>query len=72
MRCKEVFFTTYRQTPSAISFCPHHICPMGAHSDHQFGKITRFAIDKGIHIAYQAKQNGIIELASLNFEKRAQ
>lgn len=72
MRCEEVFFTTYRRAPSAITFCPYRICPMGAHSDHQFGKITGFAIDKGIHIAYQAKQNGIVELASLNFEKRAQ
>jgi galactokinase/galacturonokinase len=45
---------------------------MGAHSDHQYGKITGFAIDKGIHIAYRAKQNGVVELESQNFEKRAQ
>ncbi|MGN1158059.1 MAG: galactokinase [Agathobacter sp.] len=30
------------------------------------------AIDKGIHMAYHPKQNGIIELQSLNFAKRAQ
>ena len=30
------------------------------------------AIDKGIHMAYHPKQNGIIELQSLNFPKRAQ
>jgi galactokinase/galacturonokinase len=45
---------------------------MGAHSDHQYGKITGFASDKGSHIAYRAKQNGVVELESLNFDKRAQ
>lgn len=51
---------------------PYRICPLGAHSDHQLGKITGFAIDKGIHIAYGPKQNGVIEIASLQFPKRAQ
>lgn len=45
---------------------------MGAHVDHQFGKITGLAIDKGIHIAYGPKQNGVVELVSLQFSKRAQ
>ena len=31
-----------------------------------------YAIDKGIHIAYSIKQNGIVELESLQFPKRAQ
>jgi galactokinase/galacturonokinase len=30
------------------------------------------AIDKGIHIAYAPKQNGVIEMTSLQFPKRAQ
>ena len=42
------------------------------HSDHQLGKITGFAINKGIHIAYGPKENGVIEIQSLQFEKRAQ
>lgn len=45
---------------------------MGAHIDHQGGKINGLAIDSGIHIAYGPKQNGVIELKSLNFVKRAQ
>lgn len=48
------------------------MCPVGAHVDHNLGKITGFAIDKGIHIAYHPKQNGVIELCSLQFDKRAQ
>ncbi|MBQ3020244.1 MAG: GHMP kinase [Clostridia bacterium] len=72
MRCIEKFAETYKKDPTAVAFCPYRVCPMGAHSDHQYGKITGFAIDKGIHIAYSAKQNGVIELSSLQFNKRAQ
>lgn len=66
------FTETYKKDPTAIAFCPYRVCPMGAHSDHQYGKITGFAIDKGIHIAYSPKQNGVIELSSVQFDKRAQ
>ena len=72
MRCIERFTETYKKDPTAVAFCPYRVCPMGAHSDHQYGKITGFAIDKGIHIAYSPKQNGVIELSSLQFNKRAQ
>ena len=72
MRCEVVFKQTYLKDPEGVAFCPYRICPLGAHSDHQHGKITGLAIDKGIHIAYAPKQNGVIELSSLQFEKRAQ
>lgn len=62
----------YGKDPEYTGFCPYRISPLGAHIDHQFGKINGLAIDKGIHIAYSAKQNGVIELQSLNFPKRAQ
>ena len=72
MQCVERFTQLYNRDPDGISFCPYRICPIGAHSDHQFGKITGLAIDKGIHIAYGVKQNGVIEAISLQFNKRAQ
>lgn len=72
LRCVEKFNEIYHKEPVDVAFCPYRICPMGAHSDHQFGKITGFAIDKGIHFAYKPKQNGVIELSSLQFDKRAQ
>ena len=72
MRAVEVFEATYKRAPQHTAFTPYRICPIGAHSDHQLGKITGFAIDKGIHIAYGAKENGVIEIQSLQFEKRAQ
>lgn len=72
MKCQEKFFNTYKKEPEGVAFCSYRVCPIGAHSDHQYGKITGLAIDKGIHIAYAPKQNGVIELSSLQFDKRAQ
>ena len=72
MRCGEQFEKIYGREPDKVAFCPYRICTLGAHIDHQFGKINGFAIDKGIHIAYGKKTNGVIELTSLNFPKRAQ
>ncbi len=72
MRVAEVFEKTYKKQPEHTAFTPYRICPIGAHSDHQLGKITGFAIDKGIHMAYGPKENGVIEIQSLQFEKRAQ
>lgn len=72
MKCVEVFQEIYHQEPEDVAFCPYRICPLGAHSDHQLGKITGFAIDKGIHLAYKPKKNGVVELKSLQFPKRAQ
>lgn len=72
MNCVDTFRSLYRRDPDGTAFCPYRVCPIGAHSDHQHGKITGLAIDKGITIAYGAKQGGICELVSLSFDKRAQ
>ena len=72
MTAYEAFEKIYRKEPQNTAFTPYRVCPIGAHSDHQLGKITGFAIDKGIHIAYGPKENGVIEIQSLQFEKRAQ
>ena len=68
----EAFEQIYKKAPMAMAFTPYRVCPIGAHSDHQLGRVTGFAIDKGIHIAYGPKENGIIEIQSLQFPKRAQ
>ncbi len=72
MSAYERFEQIYKKPPQHTAFTPYRVCPIGAHSDHQLGKITGFAIDKGVHIAYGAKQNGVIEIQSLQFDKRAQ
>ena len=61
MNCVERFQSIYNKEPSDVAFCPYRVCPIGAHSDHQYGKVTGLAIDKGIHIAYGPKQNGVLE-----------
>ena len=72
MNCITTYEQFYHHSPKAVSFCPYRISPLGAHIDHQYGKINGLAIDRGIYIAYSAKQNGVVELQSLNFPKRAQ
>ena len=72
MKCQEKFHEIYKREPEALAFCPYRVCPIGAHSDANLGKITGLAIDKGIHIAYSPKLNGVVELCSLQFDKRAQ
>ncbi len=72
MKCENRFFEIYGRENEGLAFCPYRVCPIGAHSDHQYGKITGLALDKGIHIAYRPKKNGVVEMSSLNFEKRAQ
>ena len=72
MNAAEVFERIYKKAPQFTAFTPYRVCPIGAHSDHQLGKITGFAINKGIHIAYGPKENGVIEIQSIQFDKRAQ
>ena len=72
MTAYEAFEKKYKKAPMNVAFTPYRICPIGAHVDHQLGKITGFAINKGIHIAYGPKQNGVVEIESLQFSKRAQ
>ena len=72
MLCEQQFVTIYGRPPEGVSFSPYRICPIGAHSDHNLGKITGFAINAGIHIAFSPKHNGVVEMTSLQFPKRAQ
>ena len=53
MKCVEVYKELYHQEPFDVAFCPYRISPLGAHIDHQYGKINGLAIDKGIHMASQ-------------------
>lgn len=72
MTAYELFENTYKKEAPFRAFTPYRVCPIGAHVDHQLGKITGFAINKGIHMAYGPKRNGIVEIKSLQFAKRAQ
>lgn len=72
MLCEDRFFEIYDKPSEGLAFCPYRICPIGAHSDHNLGKITGLAVDQGIHMAYRPKRSGVIEVRSLNFSTRAQ
>ncbi len=71
MNCEEKFFEIYGRRAEGTSFSPYRICPIGAHSDHNLGKITGLAIDKGIRLAYEPTRSGAFELTSIQFPKTA-
>ena len=72
MSATNLYEQTYKKSPDGVAFCPYRICPLGAHVDHNLGKVTGMAINAGVRIAYGAKQNGVVELSSIQFDKRAQ
>lgn len=64
----EEFKNIYGCDSEDKSFCPYRVCPCGAHSDHQYGHVTGFAIDKGIHILYKVNDESKVIVTSKNFE----
>ncbi len=68
----EKYYELYNKDPEGVSFCPYRVSPLGAHIDHQKGIVNGFAIDKGITVYYGRKLNGVVELMSLSYDKRAQ
>lgn len=66
---KQAFFEHYPKSKDAsVSFCPYRVCPIGAHIDHQYGKVTGFAIDKGISVFYSPNDEEIVRCVSTSFE----
>ncbi len=61
------FRDAFHAEPASLAFTPYRVCPVGAHSDHNLGRITGFAIDKGIRLAYAPSENGFVEARSLQF-----
>lgn len=49
-------------------FAPYRVCPIGAHVDHQYGKITGFAIDRGIEIFFTPTDDGEVRMRSANLD----
>lgn len=46
---------------------PYRICPLGAHVDHQLGRVTGMAIDRSILLAFAPTDDGLIRLRSRDF-----
>ena len=49
-------------------FSPYRVCPIGAHVDHQHGLVTGFAIDKGVDLWFNVREDAQVNLKSLSFE----
>ena len=49
-------------------FSPYRVCPLGAHVDHQHGLVTGFAIDKGVDLWFNVREDGHVHLDSRTFE----
>lgn len=49
-------------------FSPYRVCPLGAHVDHQHGLVTGFAIDKGVDLWFNIREDAKVKLSSLSFD----
>lgn len=49
-------------------FAPYRVCPIGAHVDHQHGLVTGFAINKGVDLWFDVRDDAMVKLSSLSFE----
>lgn len=49
-------------------FSPYRVCPLGAHVDHQHGLVTGFAINKGIDLWFNVREDSQVNLTSLCFD----
>ncbi|MBO6030427.1 MAG: hypothetical protein J6Q22_03055 [Prevotella sp.] len=48
-------------------FSPYRVCPLGAHVDHQHGLVTGFAIDKGVDLWFDVREDSKVILDSESF-----
>lgn len=48
-------------------FSPYRVCPLGAHVDHQHGLVTGFAIDKGVDLWFDVREDSKVILDSETF-----
>jgi galactokinase len=46
---------------------PFRICPLGAHIDHQGGKVTGMALEEGIDLQFIPNEQGYVRIQSLDF-----
>lgn len=48
-------------------FSPYRVCTLGAHVDHQHGLVTGFAIDKGVDLWFDVREDSKVVLDSETF-----
>lgn len=60
---------TYPGDPAAIRIvkAPLRISPLGAHIDHQLGRVTGMAVDRSILLAFAPTDQGLVQVESMDF-----
>ncbi|HEX9924422.1 MAG TPA: galactokinase family protein [Anaerolineae bacterium] len=60
---------TYGANPATVRVVkvPLRICPLGAHIDHQLGRVTGMAIDRSVLMAFAPTNDGTVHVDSLEF-----
>lgn len=53
-------------------FSPYRVCPLGAHVDHQHGLVTGFAINKGVDLWFNVRDDAKVILESLSFDGKVE
>ena len=53
-------------------YSPYRVCPLGAHVDHQHGLVTGFAIDKGVDLWFNVRDDSKVRLTSSSFEGKVE
>lgn len=51
----------------AVVVAPYRICPLGAHIDHQRGRVTAMALDRGVLLAFAPSDAPVVRVRSLDF-----
>ncbi len=64
----EVFKKHFTDKDIRLVRSPLRICPLGAHSDHQNGRVTGMALDSNIDFVYAPNHGGVVNVFSLNFK----
>lgn len=64
----EIKKINYMQEYQYHIFSPYRVCPLGAHVDHQHGLVTGFAINKGVDLWFNVREDSEVNLTSLSFE----
>jgi galactokinase len=61
--------STYGVDPAVVRVVkvPLRICPLGAHIDHQLGRVTGMAIDRSVLMAFAPTSDGTVHVDSLEF-----
>ena len=49
---------------------PLRVCPIGAHSDYQGGRVTGMTLDASVDLVYAPREDGYINIKSLDFPDR--